>query len=116
MVRPPRVSELLGGVQPLLGITRVYRSVAVRRFGVLPTELFVDVRDLLMAPQFAAYDGWQALLTGNPTTIANAVGSGVNEVVGATVHFPLAVTQNLVDAVGNASLGVTNPFLEAASL
>src|SRR5208283_635599 len=27
----------------------------------LPTELFVDVRDLIMAPQFAAYNVWEAL-------------------------------------------------------
>ena len=27
----------------------------------LPTQLFVDVRDLITAPQFASYDLWQAL-------------------------------------------------------
>jgi broad specificity phosphatase PhoE len=54
----------------------------------LPTELFVDVRDLIMAPQFAAYNIWEALLTGDPTTIVNAIRDGAGEVGSAMVHFP----------------------------
>lgn len=65
----------------------------------LPTELFVDVRDLITAPQFAAYNIWQAVLTGDPTTIVNAIEGGVGEVGTATAHFPLAVTTDLVDAL-----------------
>jgi hypothetical protein len=64
----------------------------------LPTELFVDVRDLIVPPQFAAYNIWQALLTGDPTTIVNSVRDGVHEVGTAIVDFPLAVTQDLVEA------------------
>jgi hypothetical protein len=67
----------------------------------LPTELFVDVRDLIEPPQFATYNIWQALRTGDPTTIVNAVQIGVDEVTAATVHFPVAVARDLVDAVGN---------------
>jgi hypothetical protein len=65
----------------------------------LPTQLFVDVRDLITAPQFAAGDITGALFTGDPATIVNSVRDGVNEVVGATVRFPFAVTQTLVDAL-----------------
>jgi hypothetical protein len=71
----------------------------------LSTELFVDVRDLIMAPQFAAHNVWEALLTGDPTTIVNSIRDGVHEIGTATVQFPLAVTQDLVDAVGGTSLG-----------
>src|SRR5208337_3602884 len=71
----------------------------------LPTELFVDVRDLIMAPQFAAYNVWEALPTGDPTTIMHAIGDGVDEVATTTVGFPFVVTRDLVDAVGG-SLGV----------
>ena len=71
----------------------------------VPTELFVDVRDLIMPPQFAAHNIWQALLTGDPTTIVNSIQDGVHEVGTATVQFPLAVTQDLVDAVRGSSLG-----------
>ena len=65
----------------------------------LPTQLFVDVRDLITAPQFAVGDITGALFTGDPATIVNSVRDGVNEVVDATVRFPFAVTQTLVDAV-----------------
>ena len=54
----------------------------------LPTELFVDVRDLIVPPQFAAYNIWQGLLTGDPTTIVNSVRDGVHEVGTAMVGFP----------------------------
>jgi broad specificity phosphatase PhoE len=70
----------------------------------LPTKLFVDVRDLITAPQFAAWDIWQSLHTGDPTTIASAVGNGVEQVGAATLHFPLAVTQDLVEAVHGTSV------------
>jgi PE family/Histidine phosphatase superfamily (branch 1) len=65
----------------------------------LPTQLFVDVRDLITAPQFAAVDIGGALLTGDPATIVNSVRDGVQDVATATVRFPFAVTQSLVDAV-----------------
>jgi PE family protein/histidine phosphatase superfamily protein (branch 1) len=70
----------------------------------LPTKLFVDVRDLITAPQFAAWNSWASLGTGDPTTIVNAVQNGVDEVAAATVHFPVAVTRDLLHAVENTSL------------
>src|ERR1700757_2183894 len=71
----------------------------------LPIKPFVDARDLITAPQFAAYDTWEALHTGDPTTIVNAIRDGVDEVGTATVHFPLEVTRDLVDAVRGSSPG-----------
>ena len=65
----------------------------------LPTSLFVDVRNLISAPQFASYDILQAALTGNPAMIVNAIGYGVVEVGTATIEFPFAVAQSLIDAV-----------------
>lgn len=70
----------------------------------LPTKLFVDVRDLITAPQFAAWNGWAALGTGDPTTIVDAVQNGVDQVAAATVHFPFAVTRDLVHAVTHTSV------------
>jgi broad specificity phosphatase PhoE len=70
----------------------------------LPTKLFVDVRDLITAPQFAAWNSWAALGTGDPATIATAVQGGVDQVAAATVHFPLAVARDLIHAVENTSL------------
>jgi broad specificity phosphatase PhoE len=70
----------------------------------LPTKLFVDVRNLITAPQFAAWNSLSALGTGDPATIVNSVGSGVDQVAAATVQFPLSVTRDLVHAVTNTSL------------
>jgi hypothetical protein len=71
----------------------------------LPVELFVDVRNLVMAPQFAAYNVGASLFSGDPATIVNAMHDGFDQVGAATVHFPLKVTQQLGDAVGGNSLG-----------
>ncbi|WP_343602629.1 histidine phosphatase family protein [Mycobacterium sp.] len=76
----------------------------------LPTELFVDVRDVITPPQLAAYNIFEALLTGDPTTIVNALQVGVGDVVAATAHFPVAVITDIVnavrDAIPNAAAGV----------
>jgi hypothetical protein len=68
----------------------------------LPTQLFVDVRDLLVAPQLATYNIWQAILTGDPTTIVNAITTNVGDVGAAVLHFPVAVITDIVDALRNA--------------
>jgi broad specificity phosphatase PhoE len=65
----------------------------------LGTSLFVDVRNLITAPQFASYDILQAFLTGNPATIVNAVRYGVVQVGTAAIEFPFAVAQSLIDTV-----------------
>jgi hypothetical protein len=70
----------------------------------LPTKLFVDARNLITAPQFAAWNSWAALGTGDPTTIASAVQNGVDEVAGATLHFPIAVTRDVVNAITHTSV------------
>jgi PE family/Histidine phosphatase superfamily (branch 1) len=83
----------------------------------LPTKLFVDVRDLITAPQFAAYNGWEALLTGDPTTIANAALDGLGEVGAATAGFPFAVSRDLVHAVAGTSLsGLSTELTNLAPL
>jgi hypothetical protein len=83
----------------------------------LPTKLFVDMRDLITAPQFAAYNGWEALLTGDPTTIANAALDGAGQVGAAPVRFPFAVTRDLVEAVAGTSLsGLSTELTNLAPL
>jgi hypothetical protein len=71
----------------------------------LPTELFVDLRNLVEAPQFAAYNVYEALLTGDSTTIADAIPTALSEVGTATAQFPVAVTDDIVNALGGDSLG-----------
>jgi hypothetical protein len=70
----------------------------------LPTELFVDLRDLITAPQMASYDIWQALLTLDPTTISQAFETGLDQVGTAITQFPVWVIDDIVDAVGSGTL------------
>jgi broad specificity phosphatase PhoE len=69
----------------------------------LATDLFVDARDLITPPQMAAYDIWEAVTTGNPTTITDAIQNGVSEVSAATTQFPQAVIDDIVDALHGAT-------------
>jgi len=68
----------------------------------LPTELFVDYRSLITAPQFAGYDIYEALLTGNSATIDSAIQAGVSQVDTALTQFPVAVFDDIVSALGGA--------------
>jgi broad specificity phosphatase PhoE len=76
----------------------------------LAIDLFVDARDLITAPQMAAYHIWEAVTTGDPTTITEAIQTGVSEVSTATAQFPQAVIGDIVDALHSATqeLGLTD--------
>ena len=73
-----------------------YDGTAVPQDPGLPTELFVDFRNLIEAPQFAGYDIYQALLTGNSTTIENGLQAGLNQVDTALAQFPVSVSDDIV--------------------
>ena len=64
------------------------------------TELFVDFRNLIEAPQFAGYDIYEALLGGNSATIDSAIQAGFNQVDTALAQFPVAVFDDIVTAFG----------------
>lgn len=53
----------------------------------LPTDLFVDFRNLIAAPQFAEYDISQALLTGDSATIESAIQAGISQIDTALAAF-----------------------------
>jgi hypothetical protein len=67
----------------------------------LSTELFVDFRDLIQAPQTALWNIFQALLGGDATTIENALQTGFNQVGDAIVQFPQSVINDIVGALSN---------------
>ncbi len=79
----------------------------------LPTELFVDFRDLITAPQMAAYHIYEALLGGDPATIEGAIQAGISQVDTATAQFPVAVLDDLVGALAG---GVQNLDADLTSL
>jgi hypothetical protein len=68
----------------------------------LGTDLFVDFRNLIEAPQFAGFDIYESLLTGNSATIDAALQAGINQVDTALSQFPVEVFDQIA-----ASLGAT---------
>src|SRR5579875_3653150 len=68
----------------------------------LATDLFVDVRALITAPQLAAFDVGEAISTGDSTSISEAVQTGFSGVDAATAQFPQAVFGDIVDALHTA--------------
>lgn len=79
-----------------------YDGVAVPQDPGLFTDLFVDFRDLITAPQIAGFDIYDALLTGNSATIDAALQSGLSQVDAAFAQFPVAVFDDLVAAFGGS--------------
>jgi Histidine phosphatase superfamily (branch 1) len=68
----------------------------------LGTELFVDFRNLIEAPQFAGYDIYEALLGGNSATIDAALQTGLTQVDTALSQFPVEVFDQIVAALGGS--------------
>lgn len=78
---------------------RSWDGIAVDPNPALPTKLFVDFRNLVVAPQTAIFNVRQALATGDPARVAEAVRDGIVDVTRAAITFPAAVTRDVVDAV-----------------
>ncbi len=72
----------------------------------LLTQLIVDVRDLITPPQVATYNVIEAALTGDPTTIQDALQTGLQSVGAAIVQFPESVINDIVYAVQNLGADV----------
>lgn len=68
----------------------------------LGTKLFVNVRDLVVAPQTAAFDVVQAFGTGDIRAIATAIRDGIGDVLTAPVKFVTTVVRDVIDAVSDA--------------
>src|SRR3984957_13418236 len=79
-----------------------YDGTAVPQDPGLVTDLFVDFRNLIEAPQFAGYDIHEALLTGNSAAIDTAIHAGLTQVDTALAQFPVAVFGDIVTALGGS--------------
>jgi len=79
-----------------------YDGVSVPQDPGLGTELFVDFRNLIEAPQFAGYDIYAAILGGNTATIDAALQTGLNQVDTALSQFPVEVFDQIVAALGGS--------------
>jgi hypothetical protein len=81
-----------------------YDGTAVPQDPGLGTELFVDSRNLIEAPQFAGYDIYEALLTGNSATIDSALQAGLSQIDTALAQFPVAVWDDIIGALTGAGI------------
>lgn len=62
-------------------------------------SLFVDTRDLLIAPQAALWDLWQALPGGDLTDILAAAHTGLADTLHTTLGFPPAILDDVAGAL-----------------
>jgi hypothetical protein len=79
-----------------------YDGVAISQDPGLATELFVDFRNLIEVPQLAAYDIYEALLTGNTATIDSAIQTGITQIDAALAQFPVEVFDEIIAALGGS--------------
>ncbi|MGV0625284.1 histidine phosphatase family protein [Mycolicibacter minnesotensis] len=71
----------------------------------LLTGLFVDFRDLIVAPQMAGWHITEALLSGDPAEFIAALEAGFNDVFTAFAEFPQAVIETISGSLGDAAGG-----------
>jgi hypothetical protein len=87
---------------PIDGWTLVnWNGTAIPEEPGLLTSLVMDLRELIIAPQTALWHIHEAILGGDPTTIANAFQTGLQDVGAAIVGFPESVFGDIADAIGN---------------
>jgi hypothetical protein len=67
----------------------------------LLTALLMEIRNLIVAPQTAAWNIYEAILGGDPTTIQNAFEDGIQNVGATIAQFPQTVFNDIADALAN---------------
>src|SRR5690625_2142954 len=72
----------------------------------LLTELILELRNLITAPQTAEYDLMQAVIDGDPTEIETAFTTGLQNIGTTLLQFPGAVADDISDAAQRLSTEV----------
>jgi hypothetical protein len=111
----PNVGQVVLQGQPGDWTLVSFNGIDVPQQPDLLTALFVDLRDLITAPQTAGWHIYEALLGGDSTTIENAIQAGFSEVGSAIVQFPQSVFDDIVGALGDGSDAAAGPAGEALS-
>lgn len=108
------VTEVRGN--PTDGWTLVsFDGHAMPAYPGLLSELIVDLRNVVTAPQTAIYDITQAAINGGSTEIGAAVQAGLTDVGTAYLQFPGAVAGDIADAAQRlgAELAAGESFSDA---
>jgi broad specificity phosphatase PhoE len=74
----------------------------------LPIKLFVNIRDLVVAPQTALYEVGRAFASGDIGALANAVRDGVIDVARTVTNFVPDMVTDVVDSVGGPTVVTSN--------
>jgi broad specificity phosphatase PhoE len=82
----------------------------------LPIKLFVNVRDLVVAPQTALYEVGRAFATGDIAALANAVRDGIVNVARTVVEFVPDMVKDIVDSVGDLASPTSEQDAPVATL
>ncbi|UVO11587.1 histidine phosphatase family protein [Mycobacterium sp. SVM_VP21] len=78
-----------------------WNGIAVPEDPGLLTSLIMDVRDLIITPQVAAWNLYEALMGGDTATIGEALQTGLHDIATTFLGFPQAVFGDIIDALGN---------------
>ncbi|BBX21922.1 hypothetical protein MTER_13330 [Mycolicibacter terrae] len=102
----PNTGQVVVEGNPTDGWTLVsWNGTEVAENPGLLTGLFVDFRDLMVAPQMAGWHIWEAIGGGDPADITAALQTGFNDVLTAFAAFPQAVIDTITGAMGDAAGG-----------
>ena len=74
----------------------------------LPIKLFVNVRDLVVAPQTALYEVGQAFASGDIGALADAVRDGVIDVARTVIGFVPDMVTDIVESVADSTFVTSN--------
>lgn len=100
----PNTGQVVVEGNPTDGWTLVsWNGTEVAENPGLLTGLFVDFRDLMVAPQMAGWQVMQALQGGDPAEIMAALQTGFNDVFAAFAAFPQAVIDTITGSLGDAA-------------
>ncbi|MEB3023115.1 histidine phosphatase family protein [[Mycobacterium] crassicus] len=100
---PPNAGQAVLQGSPTDGWTMVsWDGTPVPQTPDVFTGLFVDFRDLIVAPQVAVWNIWEAIQGGNSADVTAALQTGFNDVLNAFAAFPQAVIDTLTGAMADA--------------
>lgn len=95
---------------------QTYAGMPVSQNPSLLTQLFVNTRDLIVAPQTAVYNVIAAITTLNPQNIVVAIADGVVSVVRAGVDFVVNSATDIVKAIIGVLPGASQAPAPAATV
>ncbi|ORV39577.1 phosphoglycerate mutase [Mycolicibacter engbaekii] len=108
---PPNAGQAILQGSPADGWTMVsWNGTPVPATPDLLTGLFVDFRELIVAPQVAAWHIWEAIEGGDPADITAALQTGFTDVLAAFEAFPQAVLDTIAGALGGDTAVAAEPF------